>query len=288
MPLIDDYCGAMTADLVRHFLVYKQAWVAQALQSAGLASDICGNDIDSNYTLDIPRMPSQHEKFNFVRLLEMSAPGTALDTLYGRHVLAVLQSLPGEEVCTAWPSYLAYYACVMSSDDQSEMTKFNLLQFAHGMIPLPYHGTHCHRLDTFTACWNLLQEICGHKVRGLQQHATLLVEGCKIQSEMDTAGCHWQDMLLSHYIQASQVTAWPLSGQCLSNTMSLESYTSSVLTKELMDLDKVISLLQPGVEDISRICGRHLATRVQVLLGKIRYLQYDALEYTVLLYHLPP
>ncbi len=143
-----------------------------------------------------------------------------------------------------------------------------------------YHGSHCNRLELFTACWNLLQEICGPKVRGLQQHATLLVEGCKIQSEMDLAGCHWQDMLLSYYVQASQVTVWPITGQCLGDPMFLESthYTTDILIK---DLDKVSSFLQPGVEEISSICGQHLASRVQVLLEKIRYLQYDALKYEI-------
>ena len=73
------------------------------------------------------------------------------------------------------------------------------------------------------------------------------------------------------------MTAWPLTGQCLVNPMWLENsyYNTSVYQV----LDKVVSLLQPGVEDISRICGRHLASRFQGLLEKIRYLQHDALEY---------
>ncbi len=147
---------------------------------------------------------------------------------------------------------------------------------------VPYHGSHCNRLEQFTACWNMLQQICGSKVRGFKQHATLLVEGCMIQSEMDTAGCHWQDMLLRHYIQASQVTAWPLTFQCTYNPMRLESIYYST-KRVIKNLDKVIALLQPGVEEISRICGRHLASRVQVILENISYLQYDALQYLILL-----
>ncbi len=278
-PFIDDYCGAMTADLVQHYILYSQGWLAQAFRSAGLSSDICENDIiGSNYTPDVPRIPPLHGKLGFLRLLEMSAPGTALDTVFGQlYLVPYLQSLSGEELCTTEPAFYAYTACVMSSYSKAEMTKFNILQFAQRIIPVPYHGSHCNRLELFTACWNLLQQICGPKARGLEHHATLFVEGCKIGSEMDTAGCHWEDMLLSQYIQASQVTAWPLTIQCMMNPMWLEN--SHYHTSVTKDLDKVVSLLQPGVEDISRICGRHLASGVQSLLENIRYLQSDAFEY---------
>ncbi len=282
--LIDDYCGAMTADLVQDYLLYIQDRFSKALQSAGLASDIkfCENGIGPNFTAPMPRIPSLHGKLGFLRLLEMAAPGTALDTVYGIGLLAWLQTLSVEELCTTVPAYYAYMACVMSSDGKSEITKFNILQFAHGIIPpLIYHGSHCNRLELFTTCWNLLQEICGPKVRGLEQHATLLVEGCTIQSEMDLAGCHWQDMLLPHYIQASQVTAWPIHAQCLQSPMWLE--TSYHYTNITTDLERVISLLQPGVEDISKICGKRLATRVQSVLDKVRYFLYDAYKYNVLL-----
>ncbi len=180
-------------------------------------------------------------------------------------------------------------ACVMSSDGKSESTKFNILQFAHEILVssiFPYHGSHCDRLEQFTACWNLLQKTCGPKVRGLEQHATLLVEGCKIQSQMDLAGCHWQDMLLPHYIQASQVTAWPLAGQCLQNPLMLE--TTHHYSNITNDLERVISALQPGVEDISRICGQHLAARVQSVLDRVRYFLYDAYKYILLLSQVTP
>ena len=52
----------------------------------------------------------------------------------------------------------------------------------------------------------LLQGICGPKVRGLEQHSTLLVEGCEIQSEMDSVICHLQGMLLGLYNEVSRVT----------------------------------------------------------------------------------
>ncbi len=44
------------------------------------------------------------------------------------------------------------------------------------------------------------------------------------------------------------------------------------------DLDTVISLLQPGVEEIASRCGRQPAAQLDGLLHKIRYLQNDALK----------
>ncbi len=281
--LIDDHCGAMTADLVHHYILYIQERFGRAFRSAGLSSDICQSDISSIRIPTISRIPQLHGKLPD-RQLKMTVPGTALDTPYGWVVAGVyIQLLPADQQCTTLQElYFQYNICVMSSDGKAEMQKFNILQFAHGIIPIPYHGTQCNRLDTFTACWNLLQDTCGPKVRGLEQHATLLVESCKIQSEMDLAGCHWQDMLLPHYIEASQVTTWPLGGQCMRNPMWLDNmhYNTSLVRK---DLDKVISLLKPGVEDISRICSQQLGRRVKVLLEKIRYLQHSAFEYTGLL-----
>ncbi len=111
------------------------------------------------------------------------------------------------------------------------------------------------------------------------------MEGCKIQSDMDIDGCHYQDMLLSHYILASQVTAWPLAGQCTYNLMYLEN--SYYNTSMIKDLDMVLSLLQPGDKEISRICGQHDARRVQDLLLKVRNLLYDTLQYVSILYQQP-
>ncbi len=76
----------------------------------------------------------------------------------------------------------------MSADDGSE-SNFSILQFAHHELALIYDGTQCSQVEEFVACWNLLQQICGPQLQGLEQHATLLVEGCEhgeIQSELDT------------------------------------------------------------------------------------------------------
>ncbi len=204
--IIEDHCGKMTADLVENYLVSYQDWYGQALQSAGLSSNICDSDMSSDMVPSRLHLPSGNTKLGISNLSQITVHGTALDTVWGKAVLGYVQSLSGTDLCTTLNAQYAYLTCLMSADDRSEKSKFNILQFAHHVLAFPYHGTQCSRLEDFTACWNLLQQIGGPKVRGLEQHATLMVEGCNIQSELDTVGCHWQDMLLPHYIKASRVT----------------------------------------------------------------------------------
>ena len=83
-------------------------------------------------------------------------------------------------------------------------------------------------------------------------------------------------MLLGHYIHASRVRVWPVPVQGLPNPLLLDS--SHDKTRCINDLDMVITLLQPGVEEISRKCGQQPAKRVQALLHQLRYLQYDAVK----------
>ncbi len=271
--IVQDHCGAITATFVHNYLVYLQDQFGRALKSAGLHSDICGCEINSDKVITRSSIPPYHTKLGISTLLEITGPGTALDTVWGKYILSYLQGLPGEELCTVSNSDVAYLACVMSSDDRSEKGRFNILQFAHGRFPVLYHGARCSRLESFTACWNQLHEICGSKVRGLEQHATLLVEGCKIQSKMDAVGCPWQDMLLRYYINASHATAWPLTTDCLGNPLFLEDSYYGTINDIMANLDTVISLLQQGAEEIFKKCG----SDIRSLLNKLRYLQRDAI-----------
>ena len=270
----------MAADFVQNYIVYHQEWLSQVLQSAGLDSDICDSYVTSDMVLSRPPIPTDYNNLGISRLLEITTPGTALATVRGEIIMEYLHSLPGEELCTTYNAYIAYDACLMSSFDKTERSKFNILQFAHQMFWFSYHGIQCSRLEEFTACWNLLQEICGPKVQGLEHHATLLVEGCKIQSELDIVRCHWQDMLLDYYLQASRVTVWPTVSQCLQNPMALEDSYYSTCTSIFHDLDTVITLLQSGVDEIGRKCGLQPANRIRVLLNKVHYIQRDAFKYS--------
>ncbi len=272
--IVEDQCGTLTADFVQNYLVYVQDRHSQALRSAGISSNIC--DPSSDVVPTTAPIPSDSQ-LGISTLLELTTPGTALDTVYGKFLLAYLRSLSGAEQCNFRNVIFSYFGCLLSSDDQSEKTKFNIIQFAHQIMLFSYHGTRCNRLEQFTACWNLLQKTCGPKERGLELHATLLVEGCKIQSEMDIIGCHWQDMLLKRNIQASRLTPWPLNGQCIGNRLHLENaqYDPRTVTESL---DRVLLLLQPAVKEISRKCGVQPAKRLATLLESVRYLQPDAFK----------
>ncbi len=277
--IVEDHCGKRSSELVQNYLLYLQDRFNHSLKSAGLSSNICDYKTHSNFALMMPLAVAseRHNKLDFVKGLKIAAPGTALDTVLGRTLVAALETVSLGEVCsTAVNAYGAYTACVMLSDDKYERNKFNILQFGQELFPFIYHGTHCLRLEQFTACWKLLQGICGPTVRGYAQHATLLVEGCKLQSEMDTAGCHWQDMLIGRYIQASRVTIWPVPEQGLLNPLLLESTPEK--NRVMNDLDTVIALLHPGVEEILKKCGQKPAKHLQGVLQQLQYLQYDALK----------
>ncbi len=279
--IVEDQCGTMTSRFVQNYISYIQDRFSQALQSAGLNSNICDQYMNSDRVSSRPPLPSDRAKLSISRLLEITGAGTALDTVYGKVLMEALHSLSGEELCSIGNVGSAYTACILTSDDRSERTKFNIIQFAHQLFPIAYHGTQCSRLESFTACWNLLHQICGPKVTGLEQHATLLVEGCNIQSEMDTVGWHWQDMLLPHYIHAGHVTVWPMIFQGLLNPVSLDDGHYSTFNSIMDDLDTVISLLQPGLFEISKKCGPKPAKQISFLLNKVRSLQRDAIQYRI-------
>ena len=278
--IVADHCGKYTAYFVQDYLVYIQGRFDEALQSDGLSSNICEHGIGSRRsTSNTVASTAPGKDKQFFKMLEMAAPGTALDTVYGKAVMAGLQRIPGREFCDPeGNANAAYRVCVLASDAKSARSNFNILQFAQQLVPMNYHGTQCNRLGLFTECWNLVQEICGSKVPGLAQHATLLTEGCKIQSEMDTAGCHWQDMLLGRYMDASQVTIWPTPIQCSQNPMNLGcgEYDLSLVNN---DLDLVISLLEPGVEELQQRCGSRPAKRLRSTLQRLHRLQHDAMKY---------
>ncbi len=202
--------------------------------------------------------------------------------MYGELVQISLKIFSASQLCSTDYVSVPYVACMLSSDDPSEESKYNILQDAHQILQFSYHGTQCNRLDTFTSCWNLFRETCGPLARGYSQHATLLIEGCKIQETMTRVDCHWQDMLFGYYINASRVTIWPMTNQALRNPVFLESVHSNG-KGALKDLETVLSSLTPGIKEIAAICGSQPAMQLWSFLQKLRYMQADALKF---MYHM--
>ncbi len=290
--VIENQCGASTAALVQDYLSHARHWTAKALKSAGLPSNICSNEL-SGYTstrkkisLGVPGSLSHYEKSHFDKLLEDMVPGSALDTIYGRFVLRGIRNVSGEKLCSFTMSMPAYSACIMSSDDISYRNQVNVLQFAQNILSVEYHGTKCQRLEQFKTCWKFLKQICGPRVVDFEQHAKILVGGCGIQTLMDRTGCKWQDMLLGHYVEAGHSTLWPLTSQGAKNPLILERGIHNRTTVR-MDLEKVISLLRPGVAEISARCGQGPATQLWSLLQSLKDARFDAEDYTNSLKNLP-
>ncbi len=58
--IVEYYCGTMTADFVQAYLIHLQDVFDQAVQAAGLHSNICDRDINSNILASKPPIPSGH------------------------------------------------------------------------------------------------------------------------------------------------------------------------------------------------------------------------------------
>ncbi len=284
--IVQDRCGTNAADFVWDFILHFRDSTRKFWNSVGVHEDICDFGIlHKNHkittSLSVQGISPVRESYNFFQLLQHpGAAGTAMDTTYGRYLVNVIRTITAEkDIChNILTRFLAYSACVMSSEDLSQRPEFNILQFAHQLSTFPYHGSYCNNLDLFKACWSKLQEICGGKVKGFALQSLLMVKGCNIQESMYKIGCEWQDMLLPHYLLAGQATLWPLVVQAWDNPMFLDSGVYS-FTRVINELDKAISLLQPGVQEISRKCGSEVGKRLSVFFKNVQRTQRDALSF---------
>ncbi len=101
----------MTADLVQNYLVYYQDRFDKALESVGLDSKICDYDISTEIVTCMPPLPSGHTNLSISRLLEITAPGTALDTVLSKRVVGFLRGTSCEELCTINYAYILPTVC---------------------------------------------------------------------------------------------------------------------------------------------------------------------------------
>lgn len=289
-PIITTRCGDEAATMVVDYIIFVQDQYKENLIRAGLNPDPCMID-RSRYVNDAlkpdfrnystsseteSRQIASKEEFN--RLLVEEAPGTFLDTEFGRSLLTYIISLTREELCEPIDPFLAYATCGFIADDVTADTRFNILQFAHQLLPVWYHGTRCSKLDVFRTCWEGLQNICGQVTRGFRLHATLLAKSCALDDIMDIKQCKWQDMLLRPYLESSRKTIWPIHFQLPDDFFLLEPaiYHGPSLGNELMD---AIHMLQPGVDEIAARCDKDAADNLTSLYSDIGYDTYDTIKY---------
>ena len=227
------YCGTMAAKVLLAYVHFQRDEA-----NSVLPNDFCPNNISQNRHYPMPAkvaMPKSplydkqtlktksSSKAIFNTLLDSFSGDTELDTLRGRYLSSYLKNLSGQELCHLNNTYDAYNACVMLGHAIAEIPKFNILQYSHRLIDIDYYGSLCTRLREFTQCWKTLQGLCGSRTRYFAQHATLMIEGCRLREKMDDISCHWQDFMLPAYIKAARVTKWPIYSQALKNPMFLDS-----------------------------------------------------------------
>ena len=282
--IIEDQCGLASSVLVQKSFLYLQDRLRAALESAGLDTDICHHDPASSGKIQVtspnipPSMSSSSKETAFARFLDEAAPGTALDTVYGQYLRSIIWAVNAEKLCF-YLSYYTFRVCLMAADDKLEKPKFNILQEAHQGIPVFYHGSQCQRRGVFKSCWNLFQQICGRQAIPYATHADLMVGGCEIQEKMDRIGCHWQDMLIGHYIEAMRQTSWKIN-----NPMCLQDLRQSLNgTRQIRDLIQLISFILPGVEEIRERCGAEPAAEIRSFIQRLNYTQLDTAKYAITL-----
>lgn len=207
-------CGESAAAIVGGFIHFLQTEYGNVLEGAGLTANICHSE-PGTYTQPrdednqpVPLGASYTREGDaevtpnvFSRFLNDAASGTALDSVWGRHLQSSVAGRTGDQMCQLYNISQAYDACVLLSDVLGDASCFNLLQYAHQLISMLYHGTGCTNMAVFQHCWRLLRELCGPATRGLVQHATLLIQGCHIQARLREIQCHWEDMLLQSYLK---------------------------------------------------------------------------------------
>ena len=290
----EEHCGRMAANLLVSYVNYIQEEQNRALKSLGQATDLCNRNLSQERHSESHLAKMSNAKVLQYRLQTMGRGSrlsaffvtltsnysdTELDTVTGRHGISVLMERSGSEICNNINCItVAYYLCVLQARDTREIPKFNILQYSHLLQRFYYHGSHCWRIGQFTQCWNALQSLCGSRTRYFAQHATLMIDGCRLQEKMDDISCHWQDFMFPAYIKASQVTQWPLHG--LSDPMFLDGIPVNSL-KALPDFE----ILWQAVDNISVRCGTEAGTYLRRILDKIRYSQYDALAFLTLPRH---
>ncbi len=81
--IVEDHCGVTASDLIQHYILYIQDWYNQALESAGLESNICDHEIHPDMEPSVLPIRSNHTKLDITTLLDTTAPRTALDTVWG-------------------------------------------------------------------------------------------------------------------------------------------------------------------------------------------------------------
>ena len=284
--IIDRKCGSHAAEFVRNFSLFYRSRFNSALSKMGLPTSICDKETRRNPTGDRIYAPSgDTEKdhiissTSFDQFLDKNSPGTAMDTVYGGIIRDIIKTLPETEFCRPLTGLtFTFQSCVLLSYDSSGKTKFNVLQYAHSVLSLPFTPlSDSSRLKVFRSCWNLLQQICGPNTTYYEYYYHVSVGSREIQRMMDNLTCEWQDTLIRHYIEASGHGNWPTSYNAFTGPMHLSNgtYTSGDLGNSMSD---VISAVRRAVKEISARCSVASANRIDLFYQRVNYNYYATIK----------
>ena len=278
-------CGSQAADLVRSYYLYFRAHFNELLNEMGVPTDICDRRIHKNpTTADGARVGTENTDGRpivrlFEQFIENNSPGTAMDTVYGRYLRSNIKGISVLEFCNPVSGLISsFQACVFLSYDASGKGMFNVLQYAHSTT-MPYTDfPETSSMKILSSCWHLLQQICGANTTYLEYSYRVSTGSRQIQEMMNNVTCKWQDMLIGHYIAASEGgNIWPTAYNVPGRPMLLTRgiYTLGDFQNSVSDLSVA---LDAGIKEISGKCSKASAKRIRLFYHRLNYFLYDVLK----------
>ncbi len=253
--IVSRKCGSYAVRLVQSYFTDYRKQFEVAAKKMGL-SDICSNRIQvtgmagGNLAEQVKALPvsKMETTGEFEQFLESCKVGSALDTLFGEHILHRIAQIPAKTMCNITNMNLQVFGCSLASEDKEKISRFNVLLAAHEVSGGNNHGLQCHRLDILRSCWNILEKICGEEnVRYFNHIFTVMNGSCGITREMEDVPCEWQDVFYKYYIGASEGgNIWP-SGkyvQCSTHWIRVSCLASKWI-------DKI-----DGLSHVAAICSK--------------------------------
>ena len=279
--IIDRKCGSHAAYLVRDFYLYFRTRFNSVLGKMGFTTNICDKKTRRNPTIgSVSAVPDDTKRDGVLnrsidQFLEENSPGTAMDTAWGRFIRVTIASMAEKEFCDPVLGTIKFQACLFVSYNPSGKARFNVLPYAHSVGPYnfaPFPDSSS--LKLFRSCWNILQQMCGPNTTYYEYEYRISAGSREIQKMMDNVTCEWQDMLIRLYIEASEHgNLWPSTVNANQAPMFLSSgnYPYGSLTNSMSDL---ISVLSPGVKEISAKCSMASAERIKLFYQRLKYYLY--------------
>ena len=136
-------------------------------------------------------------------------------------------------------------------------------------------------MGTFSYCWNLLQQICGHNASYDEYNYLVSTGSRQIHEVMDNLTCKWQDMLIRHYIAASEGgNIWPTGYNVPAGPMFLSraDYTFGDFHNSIMSMSDLSFVLDAGIKEILARCNKTSAKQLRLFYHRLNYFLYDELK----------